>query len=131
MRIISLKPDVFGAIASSLCYLHCLLTPIIFLTTSANSNLNSSTPIWWNELDFIFISISFFAIYKSTKTTSKRFMKYLLWFGWLLLFSLIINEKISLVSLPGYLKDISAIGLAVLHIYNLNYCQCKDENCCA
>lgn len=131
MKIISLKPDVFGAIASTLCYLHCLLTPIIFLSTSTNLNLYSSTPIWWNELDFIFISISFFAIYKSNKTTSKKFMKYLLWFGWLLLFSLIINEKISLVSLPGYLKDISAIGLAALHIYNLNYCQCKDDNCCA
>jgi len=30
----------------------------------------------------------------------------------------------------GALTYISAFSLSALHIYNLKYCQCKDENCC-
>lgn len=131
LKLISLKPDIFGAAASTLCVVHCILTPFLFLFNGAIYTKLNKTTFLWSNLDFIFILISFLAIYRSSQTTSKAFMKYALWISWTCLFSLILNEKIFLFSIPGYLTYISALSLASFHIYNLKFCQCKSENCCA
>ena len=130
MRLIAFKPDVIGAIASSLCIVHCLLTPLLFISHLYTSTGTQNIPFWWKDLDFLFLTISFIAIYRATKTSSKKFMKYALWIGWIVLFILIFNEKMAWLALPGILNYISAISLSLFHIYNLNYCQCGDENCC-
>tara|TARA_B100000963_G_C22573602_1_gene647296 strand:+ start:413 stop:811 length:399 start_codon:yes stop_codon:yes gene_type:complete len=131
MKLIAVKPDVFGAIASSLCVVHCLATPLLFISHLYTSTGYETVPFWWKDLDFLFLVISFTAIYRSTKTTSKNFMKYALWVGWILLFSLILNEKIGWLAIPGILNYIAALSLASFHIYNLKFCQCDDDNCCA
>ena len=131
LKLISLKPDIFGAVASTLCVVHCILTPFLFLSNGILSKELDKTPFIWSNLDYIFILISFLAIYRSSKTTSKAFMKYALWISWICLFSFILNEKIFLFRIPGYLTYISALSLASFHIYNLKFCQCKSENCCA
>ena len=86
-----------------------------------------SSPSWWKNLDYIFLTISFFAVNSSSKKTSKEFMKTALWFNWTVLFLLIINEKLALTSLPETFIYVTAISLAVLHIYNLKYCQCDTD----
>ena len=131
LKLISLKPDIFGAVASTLCVVHCILTPFLFLSNGAIYTKLNKTTFLWSNMDFIFILISFLAIYRSSQTTSKAFMKYALWISWTCLFSLILNEKIFLFSIPGYLTYIFALSLASFHIYNLKFCQCKSENCCA
>ena len=131
LKLISLKPDIFGAVASTLCVAHCLLTPFLFLSNGLIYTELDKTPFLWNNLDFIFILISFLAIYRSSQTTSKPFMKYALWISWICLFSFILNEKIFLLSIPGYLTYVAALSLASFHIYNLKFCQCRTENCCA
>tara|TARA_B100001057_G_scaffold221951_1_gene222353 strand:- start:13770 stop:14189 length:420 start_codon:yes stop_codon:yes gene_type:complete len=131
LKLISLKPDIFGAVASTLCVIHCILTPFLFLSNGAIYTKLNKTTFVWSNLDFIFILISFLAIYRSSQTTSKAFMKFALWTSWTCLFFLILNEKIFLFSIPGYLTHISALSLASFHIYNLKFCQCKSENCCA
>ena len=67
---------------------------------------------------------------RSAKNTSKSFMKLSLWLSWVTLFLLIINEKIQLISLPEIMTYVTALSLAVLHIYNMKYCQCKTNKCC-
>ena len=125
------KPDTFGALASTLCLIHCLLTPLLFLShQSINDHHHHAAPVWWKSLDFLFLGISFIAVYRSTQTSSKPMMKYFLWSSWILLAGLIFNEKMGVFEIPEYVMNISAITLAVLHIYNLKYCQCDDENCC-
>ena len=57
-------------------------------------------------------------------------MKTALWFNWTVLFLLIINEKLAWTSLPETFIYVTAISLAVLHIYNLKYCQCDTDGCC-
>ena len=131
MRLIALKPDALGAISSSLCVVHCLATPLLFISHLYTSTDLKSIPFWWKDLDFVFLTISFIAIYRATKTTSKNFMKYALWVGWIVLFSLILNEKMGLFAIPGISNYIAALSLSSFHIYNLKYCQCDDENCCA
>ena len=58
-------------------------------------------------------------------------MKSLLWLGFIFLSTLIINEEIGFYHLPEFATYIAASNLAFLHIYNLKYCQCEDEECCA
>jgi hypothetical protein len=127
MNLILRKPDTVGAIASIFCMLHCLLTPFLFLSYPGQIDHALGLPVWWQNFNYIFIIISFFAVYKSVKTTSNSFIKYALWSSWLALLSLIINEQYEWISLPEFLTYITTSILAVLHIYNLNYCQC--ENC--
>lgn len=127
MNLILKKPDTVGAIASILCMLHCVLTPFLFLTYPGQIDYVQGSPVWWQNFNYIFIIISFFAVYKSVKTTSNSIIKYALWSSWIVLLSLIINEQYEWVSLPEFMTYITTSLLAILHIYNLNYCQC--ENC--
>ena len=125
------KPDTFGAIASTLCLIHCLLTPLLFLSHASMVDDHHAAPVWWKSLDFIFIGISFIAVYRSSQTTSKSVMKYLLWLSWSCLAFLILNEKFEAIKIPEIVMFIAAITLAILHVYNLKYCQCNNEECCS
>ena len=87
MKFIFNKPDGYGALASILCVIHCLTTPLFFMIYASTIGDYEKTAVWWKSLDFIFLTISFFAIYRSTQTTSKKIMKYALWLNWSLLLS--------------------------------------------
>ena len=130
MNITFQKLDTVGAIASSLCVIHCLMTPLIFAAQSLTAVHEHSAPVWWQSLDFLFIVISFIAINQSTKNSNNISIKYALWINWFTLFFLILNEKTEWFSLAEIITYIVAFTLAGLHIYNLNYCQCKSEECC-
>ena len=130
MNITFQKPDTVGALASSLCVIHCLMTPLIFAAQSLTAVHEHSAPVWWQNLDFLFIIISFIAINQSTKNSNNISIKYALWINWFTLFFLILNEKTEWFSLAEIITYIVAFTLAGLHIYNLNYCQCKSEECC-
>lgn len=124
------KPDTVGAIASTLCIVHCLATPLIFMAHTCAIGGCKTTPIWWANLDFIFLMISFLAIKRAVKKTSIYFIKPALWINWSILLLLVVNEKQHFTELPEILTYICAISLAVIHIYNLKYCQCKNDTCC-
>lgn len=130
LKLILNKPDTFGALASLLCVIHCVATPFIFIAHSCALGGCESSPVWWQSLDYIFLVVSFFAVYKSTKNTSKKIMKPLLLLSWFGFFFLIINEKIKWILLPETVTYIMSLVLAALHIYNLKYCQCKTDKCC-
>lgn len=130
VKLVIEKSDIFGAIASTLCVVHCLATPLLFIAHSCNLHGCAATPFWWKSLDYLFLTISFFAVNQSTKNTSKSFMKPILWSLWTSLFLLILNEKIKLVAIPETIIHINAITLAFFHIYNLKFCQCKTNSCC-
>lgn len=130
MRITLQKPDSIGAIASMLCVVHCLVTPLIFIAHACCKEGCDSAPIWWKSIDFIFLTISFTSIYQSTRTTTQSAMKPILWSLWSLLTFLIINDNLHLLEIPEIFNYITAISLAFFHIYNLKYCQCEEEKCC-
>lgn len=130
MKITILKPDTLGATASTICLIHCVATPFIFLAHVTTGCCNTSVPLWWQSVDYIFLLISFFAVYRSTKNTSKKIMKPALWVSWTLLFGVIINEKFEFIHIPEYLHYVPALALILLHIYNLKFCQCNNNSCC-
>ena len=123
--------DTIGAINSSLCVAHCFATPFLFLGQAQTSLVEFSTvPLWWQFLNYVFIVISFFAVSRTVKNSSNQLVKSLLWVSWVFLSALILNEEFEIMHIPELLTYFAGISLASLHIYNLKYCQCEDENCC-
>lgn len=124
------KSDVLGMMASTLCLLHCLATPFLFIAQSCTvKSCCESSPTWWSFLDFVFIILSFIAIFYSLKTSSNTVVKFALVITWSILFLLIVNERIGWLELSKNLTYIFAILLSVLHLYNLKYYQCEKQCC--
>jgi hypothetical protein len=130
MNISLRKPDTIGAIVSTLCVVHCLLTPLLFVAQSYTATHSHEAPFWWKNLDYLFILISIIAVYESTKKSTNKLIKAGLWMSWIMLFLLILNEKLVWIELDEIITYSVALTLSMLHIYNLNYCQCETENCC-
>lgn len=114
-----------GIVASSLCLAHCLATPFLFLAHSGSVMLQDANTIWWKSLDILFLALSFFAIRRSIKNSSKPKIKYAFWSSWGLLFFIIINEKLPMIALPEEIIYVGSVVLVGLHFYNLKYCQCN------
>lgn len=123
------KSDYFGALTSFLCLIHCIVTPIFYVINVKSFCCQSSAPSWWKSLDYIFLIISFLAIYSSIRNTSKNWMKLALGASWLLLFFVIINEQFTWLHLEEYSIYIPSLSLIVLHIYNAKYCMCNKNRC--
>ena len=124
------KSDIIGSIASFACMIHCIATPFLFIATVCSNSCCETAPFWWICLDFIFLLISFIAVYRSTQTTSKSWMKPTLWTSWGFLFTVIIIEQTGWLNSLEYFKYTAAFTLISFHLYNLKYCQCKSEECC-
>jgi hypothetical protein len=130
MIVLKQKTDLIGAIASTLCLTHCIATPFIFIAQSCSIVCCDSTPVWWGALDYFFLVVSFFAVYRSTQTTSSNLIKPFLWLSWSVLFIIIMNEKITWFPLSEQAIYFPALALIVLHLYNKKYCQCNNNKCC-
>ena len=51
-------------------------------------------------------------------------------FAWIILTSLILNELFEVAHIAEAFTYVAATSLCGLHVYNLKYCQCDDEDCC-
>jgi multidrug transporter EmrE-like cation transporter len=125
----TVKTDKVGIIASTLCMIHCIATPFLFLAKSCSASCCEASPSWWSSLDFLFLTVSFFAIYQSNKNSSKTYIKYALWTSWGVLLAVLLNEKFQLLALAESAIYFPAMMLVILHVYNSRYCQCKAETC--
>lgn len=124
------KSDTLGVTTSVVCLVHCVITPFIFIAQTNSVVGCESTPFWWKILDYIFLVISFLAVYRSIKTTSSNWIKPAMWGSWLLLFIVIINEKLQLLPLSETIIYIPTVALIILHQYNKKYCKCDINKCC-
>ena len=130
MIYLTQKSDIWGATASSLCIIHCLTTPLLFVTQTSSISYFETLPFWWKYIDYFFLVISFMAVYKSTITTSLNWIKKALWINWTLLFIVIVNEKLKLFILAEVFNFIPASALIIIHLYNQKYCTCNTNKCC-
>lgn len=130
MKIIIKNSDQIGAVSSGLCMLHCFATPFLFLSQSSLIFISLDFTLPWFIINYIFLFISFIAIYYSVKNSSNRFIRISLYLFWAVLSGLIINESLGILSIPETATYLSASSLICLHIYNLNYCRCDNDDCC-
>ena len=131
MKVIIKNSDQIGAVSSGLCMLHCFATPFLFLSQSSLIFMSFDFTLPWFIINYIFLCISFFAIYHSVKNSSSRFIKILLYLFWTVISGLIINESLGIFSIPETATYLSASSLICLHIYNLNYFRCDNDDCCS
>jgi len=130
MKLIIKNSDSIGAVTSGLCMLHCFATPFLFLSQSSLIFISIDFTLSWFLLNYIFLSVSFLAIYYSVKNSTNIFIKIFLYLFWAVLSGLIINESLEIFSIPEAATYFSAFSLICLHIYNLRYCRCDNEDCC-
>ena len=124
------KSDFLGAFASSLCMVHCLATPLIFVMQASTASCSEVGPWWWRMIDYLFLIISIAAIYHSAKRTSLQWMPKALYTCWGILALLILNEGLHLLPIPHILIYLPAFSLVFLHLYNRKYCRYSTEKCC-
>lgn len=128
--ILTQKSDIFGAAASTICLIHCLITPLIFVAQTCSKTCCSTAPTWWKMVDLLFLVISFFAVYRSTTLTTKPWLKVSFWGSWIGLALLIINDNLNLFQLAHESVYLPSLGLIILHLYNRKDCKCSGSNCC-
>ena len=126
MKITTIHTDYYGAFISILCIVHCFATPFLFISQS----YVMTVPGWWQALNFIFLALSFLAVYKTTQHSSIQNIKYLLFISWSALAFLLISEELRLFHIPEIIIYFNGFTLAGLHIYNKKYCQCAEDECC-
>lgn len=122
--------DSFGIIASVLCTIHCMATPFIFIAKACSATCCSDAPLWWQVIDYLFLAISFIAIYFISKNLSIRWLKMSFWISWFVLLFTILNHSLLIVNLPNNFIYIPAITIIILHFYNLQFCKCQNDTCC-
>jgi hypothetical protein len=130
LKIQKERADVLGIMASSLCLIHCIATPFLFIAKACSATCCSDAPNWWKWIDYFFIIISFIAIYYATKNTTKKWMKIALWTSWVVLLCTMVNEVFIILSLPESFIYYPALSIVALHFYNRRYCSCKEDKCC-
>ncbi|MBN08764.1 MAG: hypothetical protein CMC79_00095 [Flavobacteriaceae bacterium] len=118
MKTTTYNSDHLGVITSSLCILHCLASPFLYFSSL------------WQSFNYLFILVSFIAIFRSVENSSNIIIKGCLSSVWFFLCLLILNEEFEIISLSEFYTYTFAFTLGSLHIYNLKYCRCKDDNCC-
>lgn len=119
--------DYVGASASTLCLVHCMLTPVLFTVQAISLNCAELSPVWWKSIDFLFLIISFLAIYYTVKSSTSEWVSRGLYFWWLVLAFIIVNSTFQWINFTHALIYIPALAVSGLHLYNLKYCRNRTE----
>ena len=56
---INFSYDNLGIIASTLCMIHCIGTPFLFIAKACSTTCCADAPLWWKAIDYAFLIISF------------------------------------------------------------------------
>lgn len=123
--------DILGALSSTLCMIHCLLTPALFAVQATSLSCSEISPFWWKLIDLMFLIVSLVAVIYTTKNTTLKYMPILMYVSWGLLALIVINGLVNLFHIPHLLLYIPALVLVGLHFYNRKYCKCNKDSCCA
>jgi uncharacterized BrkB/YihY/UPF0761 family membrane protein len=123
------RADLIGGLASTLCFLHCLATPVFFAAHAGAVFAGDTHPWWWGILDLAFLAISFLAVYWSARNTTKTWIKWVFWGLWAMLALIVLNEKMGFWNLPEAAIYPPTLGLIALHFYNHRYFRCTNRDC--
>ncbi len=115
---LTVKSDHIGMLASGLCLIHCVATPLLFMAGAGLGLPTEAQPTWWGYLDPIFLVLSLLAAYWSVRSTPQAWIKFLFVALWMLLLLLVVNEKFELYHIVEEAIYVPTIGLILLHLYN-------------
>ena len=130
MYKLSLPFDTIGIIAGTLCTIHCIATPFLFIAKACSTTCCADAPVWWIMIDYLFLFISFVSIFFINKALNIKWLKISFWLSWTLLLLSILDHSFGISYMPENFIYIPAFLIILLHIYNVKFCKCKDVTCC-
>ncbi|TAE00007.1 MAG: MerC domain-containing protein [Bacteroidetes bacterium] len=111
------QSDYIGITASVACLLHCLLSPFLL---GALFVAQSETDTLFN-LEYVFLVISAFSVWQSTRHQHSKAIQLILWFSLSLLIGSVLLEDYA--PFFEYLVYLAGIGLTTGHWLNIRLCQ--------
>lgn len=111
------KADYVGITGSVLCIVHCLVTPLLVMTSTL---LNHDTlRVGFLGLDYLFIGVNIVAVWSASRHTSPM-IAVALW-GFLSLFAagLLLEDVHEGFEYGAYA---ASVGLIITHFANIRYC---------
>ena len=126
---LELQYDKIGIISSTLCMIHCIGTPFIFIAKSCSATCCSDAPTWWLMIDYLFLIIAFFAIFHTTNSSTSQWLKILFWTTWTILLFSIADHTFSYYIFPKNFSYFPGICIVALHFYNLKINKCENKDC--
>tara|TARA_B100000886_G_C20420606_1_gene491369 strand:- start:804 stop:1199 length:396 start_codon:yes stop_codon:yes gene_type:complete len=126
---LELQYDKIGIISSTLCMIHCIGTPFLFIAKSCSPTCCSDAPTWWLMIDYLFLVISFFAIFHTTNSSTSLWLRILFWITWSILFFSIVDHTFNYNIFPKNFTYFPGLTIVALHFYNLKINKCENKNC--
>ncbi|MEM6317460.1 MAG: MerC domain-containing protein [Bacteroidota bacterium] len=121
--------DGVGVVASALCTIHCVLTPFLFMakpalteTVHQHTHAHTHGPGLWAALDYVFLVISFLAVWYSAEHTKHLTLKWLLWAAWGV-FAIGLLLEPQGYAFGKWLMYAGSISLIGAHLTNHYFCQ--------
>ena len=112
------KADMVGIFASSICIVHCVLTPVVAIIFSEVIKEK------YELLNYIFLFISLISVVMSIKSTKHLLIRGFLIYFWIQLSLGLLFEDRNIIF--NILMYFAAIGLIATHVINIRYCSnCK------
>ena len=126
------RSDLLGVLASGLCAIHCAVTPVFFIAKPfihSSVNYHSHGSGFWSMLDYVFLVLSFIAVWFSSKHTNLKSIKWVLWSAWIVFSIGLLSERIHFEN-GIWLMYLGSAALVIAHVINYRHCQkCKKESC--
>ena len=117
------RADYLGITGSVLCIIHCLITPLLVMTSTLLNH--DALRLGFLSLDYVFIVINVVAVWSAARHTSPRSRR-LLWCGLGLFAAGLLLEDVSEVF--EYVAYSASIGLVVTHLANIRYCRTQHTH---
>ena len=113
---ISTAPDKAGIASAVLCTVHCLIVPILFLIKFqiGDNNIIYKLPSWWEQLDYVFLLVSFLAVYHAARHSKQMGLKVAFWIFWVIL-----SVAILFQTYLHWMAYIASFGLVTTHVLNM------------
>ncbi|WP_080238486.1 MerC domain-containing protein [Spirosoma rigui] len=121
---LSRKADYIGITGSVLCLIHCLITPVLLMTSALIHD--EHLRIGYLSLDYVFIGVNIVAVYSATRGHVSPGIKRALW-GFLALFSagILLEDVNEFFEVIGY---VASAGLVMTHLINIRQHQQKHDH---
>ena len=116
-EVLNRKADYIGISGSVLCIIHCLITPVLLVSSSFLTN--DTVRVGYLSLDYVFIGVNTLAVYFATRHATTPAIKACLW-SFLSLFAVaIVLEDVN--EFFEYLGYTASVGLVLTHLMNIRF----------
>lgn len=116
--------DKLGIASAVICTIHCLVVPLLFIgkywlgdtlhINTMSAGEQSILPSWWEAIDYVFLLISFVAVYHAAAHAATRPIRVSLWIWWgVLAAAIVFGHRLHA------LAYLASAGLISTHIVNI------------